>query len=280
MEDELGRKEVAGIRVYVTKPPKKPAGLTFILTAANIPCKNYNSIKNALISIDHVVVQYYISILIPPMKNNRTKAREVYEMSQELKGDYNLEKYNIVGHSIGGKIALLVAALHNDDKSLRAVVALDPVDQNPVEFTNPDTKKNLPLKNTGVDILMTFTDNGFFINKDHNARAISRFNPQHKLVLHRNAGHMAYCDEDAGISWKSMMRGGNSERNRIVKEETAAIIKDKMQACTAKKASNKMGKLAGNMKKTVTSNIDGLQDDVKKAGMGGKFAIAKTMFKM
>jgi pimeloyl-ACP methyl ester carboxylesterase len=39
-------------------------------------------------------------------------------------------KYNIVGHSLGGKVALMVAARYDKNK-VDVVIALDPVDANP-----------------------------------------------------------------------------------------------------------------------------------------------------
>eukprot|EP00978_Attheya_sp_CCMP212_P022433 scaffold66940_cov23-Attheya_sp.AAC.1 len=125
---------------------RTPAGLTFVVGAANMPVSKYLSIKNVLLQMDHVVVRLFVNVARPIRNNHRTKADNIHRMFQELKTEYRVERYNIVGHSIGGKIALLVAALHNQDHSLRAIVALDPCDQSPTEFTNKTQgAKNLDL---------------------------------------------------------------------------------------------------------------------------------------
>ena len=61
-----------------------------------------------------------------------------------------INTYSIVGHSCGGKVALLVASII-DPMRVSAVVALDPVDINPVEFTKNETGPNLPLDDDGTD---------------------------------------------------------------------------------------------------------------------------------
>lgn len=50
-------------------------------------------------------------------------------MFHELREEFKVNQYDIVGHSIGGKIALLTAALYDDENLIRNVLALDPVDQ-------------------------------------------------------------------------------------------------------------------------------------------------------
>ena len=279
MLDERGRTEVAGIRVYVKRPPRTPTSLTFVLTAANVPFDNYHSITDALLEMDHVVVGYYINIASPPWKNNRIKAQNVHDMFEELRQEFTMiSKYNIVGHSVGGKIALLVAALHNSERTLRAIVALDPVDQSPVEFTNKNTRKNLSLQDTGVeDIVMTFTDNGFFVSKDHNARSINRFHRNCEVVLHRNASHLAYCDSDGGLSWKNavMLRGGNESRNAAVKAQAIELIKDRLEVSVTKKAS----KMASKFTKSVHDTLNSVNEDVNKATKMGKFGLIKNITK-
>ena len=45
-------------------------------------------------------------------------------------------KYNIVGHSLGGKVCLMVAAKF-DIENVNKIIALDPVDDKPRELTAP-----------------------------------------------------------------------------------------------------------------------------------------------
>ena len=46
-----------------------------------------------------------------------------------------MDRFDVVGHGVGGKVGMLVAALHNDDGALRHLIALDPIDQ--VGFFGP-----------------------------------------------------------------------------------------------------------------------------------------------
>jgi pimeloyl-ACP methyl ester carboxylesterase len=74
----------------------------------------------------------YIGMLNPlQLRNNlhRMKAERIPPMFHELREEFKVNEYDIVGHSIGGKIALLTAALYDDENLIRNVLALDPVDQ-------------------------------------------------------------------------------------------------------------------------------------------------------
>jgi pimeloyl-ACP methyl ester carboxylesterase len=57
------------------------------------------------------------------------KAERIPPIFHELREEFKVNQYDIVGHSIGGKIALLTAALCDDENLIRKVLALDPVDQ-------------------------------------------------------------------------------------------------------------------------------------------------------
>ena len=212
-EDPEGseRRVVADQPIVIYKPKRNIIGLTFVVTAANMPLSKYSSIITALASVDHVVIGFFVNVLSSPriLKNHRAKAERIPMIFRELKDEFRVRTYDIVGHSIGGKIALLVAASYDDERSLRNVVALDPVDQSPVEFTNPPPsgaanagkgRRNLSLESSGADVVVTFTGAGYFVGKKHNAREIQKNNPSVKLVLHRNSCHMVYCDEGGVLS--------------------------------------------------------------------------------
>mmetsp|Transcript_21090 Transcript_21090/g.34298 ORF Transcript_21090/g.34298 Transcript_21090/m.34298 type:complete len:358 (-) Transcript_21090:252-1325(-) len=137
--DGSERRTVASQPIIIFKPKKskKIAGLTFVLTAANMPLSKYASTISALNAEDHVVVGFFINVFNPPrLGNHRVKAERMTQIFQELKGEFRVTQYDVVGHSVGGKIALLAVALYDEDNLIRSVVALDPVDQSPVEFTN------------------------------------------------------------------------------------------------------------------------------------------------
>lgn len=131
------RRTVADQTIVIYRPTTKAvAGLTFVLAAANIPLSKYNPIINTLTSVDHVVIGFFVNVLSPPRNNHRIKAQLIARIFDEVKEEFNVRQYNIVGHSIGGKIALLVTALYDEQNYICNILALDPVDQTPVEFTN------------------------------------------------------------------------------------------------------------------------------------------------
>ena len=207
--DGAERQIVADQPVVIFRPKRQQKGMTFVITAANIPLSKYVSIINALTSSDRVVVGFFVNALKPLLGNHRAKAEKIHDIFLELKDEFRVLQYDIIGHSIGGKISLLTAALYDRDNYIRNIIALDPVDQSPVEFTRHhntsttpqdrggenNTKRkrgrtNLSLTKSKADITLTFTDTGYFIDKKHNAREIQANNPNVKLVLHRSSCHM------------------------------------------------------------------------------------------
>lgn len=315
-----------GQEIIIYRPKSKITGLTFVLTAANLPLAKYASIVDALNSANHVVVGIYISVLNPLTlryvfvlsfisftlyrtssyhvirelsrfqlsRNNlhRMKAERIPPMFHELRDEFKVNKYDIVGHSIGGKIALLTAALYDDENLIRNVLALDPVDQTPPEFTNESALKqtnsnqkgrsNVSLGQSKADIVITCTDSGVFVSKAHNGREIQRLNPSTKLVLHRNTHHMVYTDEGGQLSWKALMGNGTSQdRNQVVKEQTLQLIKDRANSSlgsgVTKGVTGIKGKVmkgisdAGNDLKELGTDAEKKVNKLKGAAMFGKF---------
>lgn len=252
---------IAGAQVEIAKP-KNPKALTFILTGANLNVENYVSIKDCLLKLDHVVVSFYINVLRPPLKNHRKKAQQVKDIFLVLNNDYKFQNYNIIGHSVGGKIALMVAALHNIDNKLDRILALDPVDQTPVEFTK--SSGNLSLNHIGdVKITMTCTGNCAFLSNDHNADAIlkkQRSTEGIKVVSHKGASHMAYCDEVEGgmFSWKKAMDEGNGFKNKAVKTETLEMIAEKFNQDLMTSAFIKVQNANFKVADKVTKSLEGI----------------------
>lgn len=263
-------REVAGCHVVITKPPKTPVGLTFLLPAANIPLSKYDSIRDALLSIGQVVVGFYINAFRPLRRNHRVKAEHVHEMFLILKDEFRISEYSLVGHSTGGKIALMVAALHDEHQVLNSVVALDPIDQKPVEFTNKEGfGQNLSLKHSKADITVTVTE--AFGSPEHNGRAIHKFNQNVQLVLHRNAGHMAYCDEGGELSWKGVLGAvnpGNEERNEFAKKDAIAIIKGKSKSKVGGKQMRGMKKVLSETKAAAKEFSDDISGTAKQGASG------------
>lgn len=297
-EDPEGseRITIADQPIVIYKPRNnKVAGLTFVVTAANIPLSKYASIISALNSADHVVVGFFVNVINPPLSNHRIKAERIPMIFHELKDDFKVNSYDIVGHSVGGKIALLVAALYDEEHLVRNITALDPVDQSPVEFTNTVTKPsavtkttkkgrtNLSLESSRADITLTFTDSGYFIGKKHNAREIQKNNPSAKIVLHRNSCHMVYCDDGGLLSWKALMgRGSSSDRNKVVREQTLQLIKDRiMQSSVTGNASGAVKSKVGKARKSISNKMKEAKEMKEEAQSKGKaFAGAAQAIKV
>ncbi len=284
------RREVGDNPLVIYRPKGKVVGMTFVVTAANMPISKYTSIIKALTSADHVVVGIYVNAITLNRNAHRNKAEAIPQIFEELKSEFRVTKYDIVGHSVGGKIALVTAALFDSEHNeIRNIVALDPVDQHPVEFTNDLLKQallggsksqesgdnlkktNLSLASSKADITVTFTDCGGIVGKKHNAREIQKKNPNVKLVLHRNAGHMVYCDDGGVLSWKELMgRGESADRSEAVKAEALHLIKEKaMKATVSGAASGKASSVMAKAKKewkTAKAELKELGDDAQKKG--------------
>uniref|UniRef100_A0A7S4K6Z7 Chlorophyllase n=1 Tax=Odontella aurita TaxID=265563 RepID=A0A7S4K6Z7_9STRA len=261
------QREVAGCHVVITKPPKSPSGITFLLTASNMPLEKYDSIRDALLSIGNVVVGFYINSLRPLRRNHRVKAEHVREMFLILKNEFRMSEYSIVGHSVGGKIALMVAALHDADQVLNSVIALDPIDQSPVEFTNKELGNNISLKGSKANITVTVTESGP-VSMEHNGRAIHKFNQNVELILHRHAGHMAYCDEGGKLSWKAAMGTGNPEKSAKAKREAIELVKGRAKSKVGGKQLRGVKKLVSETKAAAKDFSDDVKDSGKKVSSG------------
>jgi len=196
-------KNIDGYTVTISKPTDENIlGITFLLPGSNIAVEEYNSHRDVLISENQIVLSFYINVLWPLSDNHRTKAKAVKKVFDIFYSKYAPksipEKYSIVGHSVGGKIALLVPTLYDHDRVMN-VIALDPVDQSPSEFTNSSTQSDISLQSLLFPIILTLTDGGNGISKDHDAHAIHEKNLTNTvLIRHEGAGHMAYTDHGGG----------------------------------------------------------------------------------
>lgn len=191
--------KIDGELVTISTPTNyKPSGVTFLLPGAEIGVEEYNSHRDVLIAKRQIVLSFFINVLWPLKDNHRIRAKQVkhiFDNCHKQLFPYLPELYNIVGHSVGGKIALLVPVLY-DPNRVQTIIALDPVDQAPTEFTNTNGDENLSLfRLVSSTIIMTCTDGGCGISADHNAEAIHKINLNNTiLVRHNGAGHMAYTD--------------------------------------------------------------------------------------
>lgn len=261
---------VAGVNVTLSWPARSSdapiSGVSFLLPGAMISISEYDSLRDVITAQNNLVVSTFMNVLWPLTNNHRKHAQNVKNIFDELKSIFynelkSVSKYSLIGHSVGGKVALLVASIIDTERVL-AVLALDPIDFNPVEFSKPKGA-NLPLGDEGADfhtmdagnknckhdeevvhvvrkkhqekqtitgedesghdrvhrniqIILTYTDGGRGIPKAHNASAIHKFHPvTTKCYYHKNAGHMAYCDDGGGwFADKVMPNVGTKEGNQ------------------------------------------------------------------
>lgn len=263
---------IAGINATVSWPSTNPTsgdnassasapkGVTFLLPGATVQISEYNGLRDAiLLEHHHIVVSLYLNVLWPLRGNHRKHAQNVKRVFDELRSMYAFlpNSYSIVGHSVGGKIALLVASII-DPARVSAVLALDPVDINPVEFTNAKGH-NLPLNDSilhsdfevhagvahvvnhkdeprvskenrkRIPILLTCTDGGIDIPANHNAKAIGKVHPATTCYYHKHADHMAYCDNGGGLEYGKagvvMPDVGTKEGNKKAREAACDLIR-------------------------------------------------------
>lgn len=235
-------KRIAGVNVTLSWPSSKDEsrGVTFLLPGAMIAISEYNGLRDVILEQSHLVVSLYINVLWPLRNNHRKHAQDAKRVFDELRSMHTSlpnNGYSIVGHSAGAKIALLLASI-TDPKRVSSILALDPVDITPTEFTN-EKGTNLPLNDyddivrsedgensdilrvelgnqtnnpskeendtspnnqqlISIPIILTYTDGGRGIPPSHNAKAIHSFHPNTTCIHHAHAGHMAYCDHGGG----------------------------------------------------------------------------------
>mmetsp|Transcript_28216 Transcript_28216/g.47958 ORF Transcript_28216/g.47958 Transcript_28216/m.47958 type:complete len:262 (-) Transcript_28216:1533-2318(-) len=233
-------KRVAGINVTLSWPSKdessSPRGVTFLLTGAMISLSEYKGLRDVILEQQHLVVGLYVNVLWPLRNNHRKHAQDVKNVFDALESmyDYLPPSYKVVGHSAGGKIALLLPSII-DPKRVSAVLALDPVDLNPVEFSNKEGK-NLPLdeeqkvseegrETKRIPIMLTCTDGGLKIPQNHTAEAIHKFHPTTMFYRHAHAGHLAYCDNGGGFASYLMPDVGTKEGNEQARKAAHDLIR-------------------------------------------------------
>mmetsp|Transcript_5244 Transcript_5244/g.11392 ORF Transcript_5244/g.11392 Transcript_5244/m.11392 type:complete len:282 (+) Transcript_5244:148-993(+) len=266
------RIRLAGVRVTLSWPSDDsafaPAGVTFLLPGAMISISEYGGLRDVVLQQNQLVVRFFINVLYPFRNNHQVHAEEVRNVFDALRALYpNLpNSYSMIGHSAGGKISLLVASLVDHTRVL-GVLALDPVDLNPVCFTN-ERGPNLPLDDDAgsssdsispiscqldkeedfvhvcscrktpeeqgkVPIVLTCTDGGIGISKKHDADAIHKLHPATVCYHHDHAGHMAYCDHGGGWAGKLMPDIGTKEGNEKARMAAHDLIRDLLGRCSS-----------------------------------------------
>ena len=238
------RLRIAGILVTVSEP-EHPKGVTFLLPGAMLSEASYMSTRKILHHQNQIVISFYINIFTKghdEYANDVTRIHEAFcreysqqQQQQQRQSPFQSQHFNIVGHSVGGKIALLCATnpLTTKQSQIETILALDPVDTHPPQFTNEkaDASNRLLSKHHARELILTFAASTpkWAIPTAHNAEAIVAWSHQkeHKVLplkVHKDADHMAYTDNGGGImGW--MMKGGTKEGNQAAREDVHDMIR-------------------------------------------------------
>lgn len=259
---------LAGVTTTLSWPSNDstiaPDGVTFLLPGAMVSISEYDGLRDVILQQNHLVVRFYINVLYPFRNNHQKHAEEVKSIFDSLQTMYPSlpNSYYMIGHSAGGKISLLLASVV-DPARVSGVLALDPVDLNPVCFTN-ERGPNLPLddyvttdgnssdsvgpitcrldiedgfihvcrrgnKSEVHDkllIILTCTEGGLGIPKEHDAEAIHRLHPATVCYHHDHAGHMAYSDHGGGWAGKLMPDVGTKAGNEKARMAAHDLIRE------------------------------------------------------
>mmetsp|Transcript_16194 Transcript_16194/g.24453 ORF Transcript_16194/g.24453 Transcript_16194/m.24453 type:complete len:232 (-) Transcript_16194:107-802(-) len=212
------------IKIIEPKEGVVPTGITIFLPGTLLSLKDYSSTYNVIVEEQHQIVIGFEKMNPFSICGGRTHQRmaeDVASMVQEFRSlkEYNLSsltKYNMVGHSLGGKVALLVAAKY-DIPHVKTIVALDPVDDKPRELTAPDLNSRTNLENSQAKEIHLFQSakggDGWIplCPSDRNATVIQNMYPKQitSLTINQGAGHMSYKDttnDEASVQCREMVQ--------------------------------------------------------------------------
>jgi dienelactone hydrolase len=217
--------------VTISKPAGgEPVGITVLLGGALLQLSDYKSTSDVLLGQKQLVIGF--NKLIPKIfwfgKTHDQMAEDVRGVVERETKKYNFSKYNIVGHSMGGKVALLVAAKF-DIKNVKIVIALDPVDLQPQEISNG----KVDLNKATARLYLTRAEQGGTGSPDgSNAVDIQKKYPAKIpldtpfFTMHKGAGHMSYTDNGGGLVGGLVSPKGDPAANKAARDGAHQLIKD------------------------------------------------------
>mmetsp|Transcript_1644 Transcript_1644/g.1847 ORF Transcript_1644/g.1847 Transcript_1644/m.1847 type:complete len:259 (+) Transcript_1644:66-842(+) len=204
-------------RIRIMRPEGTPSGITVFIPGTNQKLDDYKTTCDALLNQNQIV--FGVTCMNPFMPfNGRTHdqmakdCRDAVKEFRKLDGNGNLpRKYNMVGHSLGGKVCLMMAAKF-DPKNVNTIIALDPVDDKPQELTRPsqDVKDNLNEWADGTQIHLFQSEkggDGFFAQKPNTVGA--GFFAQVPEDKNASAINKLYGSKDTGASTRMMTHSTN-----------------------------------------------------------------------
>lgn len=211
--------------IKIFKPPNSqsmpPRGITVFLPGTLLKLDSYHSTYQAILQQGQIVVGFTSMNPFPVVgRSHQQMAEDVAKVVQELRSINEYKslspKYNLVGHSLGGKVCLMVAAKY-DVEHVGTVIALDPVDDRPQELTYPKDHPTTDLSNSAASTIHLFQSEnggrGWFplAPSDKNATIIQSMYPHQitSLEINKGAGHMSYLDtqsDDASIQTRAAVQ--------------------------------------------------------------------------
>mmetsp|Transcript_18673 Transcript_18673/g.23500 ORF Transcript_18673/g.23500 Transcript_18673/m.23500 type:complete len:227 (+) Transcript_18673:63-743(+) len=195
-------------KVEIFKPEGDATGITVFLPGTLLKLEEYSSTYDTLVEQNQIVIGFKNMNPFPIVgRSHQRMAEDVASVVEEFLAleEYSglPAKYNVVGHSLGGKVALMVAAKYDIEK-VKNVIALDPVDDKPRELTYPKNKPKTDLSNSLADEIHLYQSEkggeGLFplCPSDRNATVIQEIYPKKitSLTIDEGAGHMSYKDTE------------------------------------------------------------------------------------
>lgn len=207
--------------VQIFRPEEAPTAITVFLPGTLLKLDKFESTYKAIVEQNQIVIAFEKMNPFPIVGRSHNKMAEdvasVVEEFLALEGNDSLpRKYNIVGHSLGGKVSLMIAAKF-DIENVNKIIALDPVDDKPRELTAPKLSARTKLTNSqAAEIHLFQSENGGkglipLCPSDRNATVINEFYPDQitSLEINAGAGHMSYLDDrddDASQAAREIVR--------------------------------------------------------------------------
>ncbi len=201
-----------------------PTSITVFLPGTMLNLKDFSETYKAIVDQNQIVIAFKSMNPFPYV--GRTHQRMAEDVASVVKEFLAIEensglptKYNIVGHSLGGKVCLMVAAKY-DIENVNKIIALDPVDQRPREITAPKLSPRTNLGNSkAAEIHLFQSEKGgerfLFLGPsmapaESNASVVNEMYPDQITSFEINAGaeHMSYLDnrkDDASVATREVV---------------------------------------------------------------------------
>jgi len=197
-------------KVKIFKPEEEgtATGITVFLPGTLLKLEEYSSTYDVLVEQNQIVIAFEKMNPFPFFgRSHKKMAEDVASVVREFLAIEEFStlpsKYNIVGHSLGGKVALMVAARYDIDNT-KKIIALDPVDEKPRELTAPKLNPNTNLGASMAEEIHLFQSekggDGLIplCPKRSNASVVKELYPDQitSLEISEGAGHMSYKDTE------------------------------------------------------------------------------------